>query len=73
MRPDSKEGARPPTGNTFNKDLLFDQNSGGVINVERRTGGDGGPLENVNTFISGSPVFDSGTINSVAAGFCAIP
>lgn len=62
------------TGNMFTSDIFFDNEGTGTINVERREAGDGGPLESVNTFSGGAvPVFDTGTINSVAAGFCAIP
>jgi hypothetical protein len=61
------------TGNTVNDNMRFDNDGGGAIDVERRTGPDGGPLEAVNTFTAGAPIYENGTINSRAAGFCAIP
>jgi hypothetical protein len=57
------------TNNTVNDDMLFEHNGTGTISVELLD-----TLGSVNTFLV-PIVIDSGTgdIDSVAAGFCAIP
>jgi hypothetical protein len=63
-------------GNTVNGDMILENAGPGVFNVERKEAPQGGPLDaaGVNSFTNGGPIYGGpGTINSVAAGFCAIP
>ena len=59
------------TGNTVDDDMIFD-NDGTFLRVEQLEAGQGGPLNTVNTFQSGSGVDNQGA-TSVDDGTCVFP
>ncbi len=62
------------TGNTVDRDMLFDASGASTINVERLNAATGGPLDSVNTFTAGmTRILGGGTVTPQNAGFCAIP
>jgi hypothetical protein len=61
------------TGNTVDDNMFFDDETSGSFDVERAVDAAGSGLLTENNFTAGTVVVDSGAINPVAAGFCAIP
>jgi hypothetical protein len=59
--------------NIVDDDMFFDDETTGSFDVERAVDAAGTGLLTVNTFNAGTVIVDSGAINPVAAGACAIP
>jgi len=62
------------TGNTFNSDVSFNDNSAGDMSVERFGNANGDELKTVNTFVPAATInVINDAIVDVVPGFCAIP